>query len=261
MKLDGFTQRKFAHDGYTLTVIERGDGPALIIMHELRGVTPEFLHFISEIAAAGFHVVSPILYGSPGDSPGAVGTIFNVARICVSKEFAALQAGQSGPITIWLRALAKDLQSRSGNRGVGILGMCFTGNFALASLLEPAIIAAVISQPSLPMGNSLEKRCDLHIEPAELQKIKARVAAEKIPLLTLRFSHDKLSPRERTERLQQEFGSALQCIEIDSGPGNPHGIKVKAHSVLTRELVDKQGHPTRDAYERVIKYFRERLLS
>lgn len=260
MHSDPFQQRNFTHAGRTLPIIECGEGPALIVMHELRGPTPAFLDFINKIAAAGFHVVSPIFFGSPGNSPGTVGTLFNIARICISKEFAALHAGQSGPISDWLRALARDLQSRSGGLPVGVLGMCFAGNFALASLVEPAVMAAVMSQPSLPMGSAPEKRADIHLCPNDLQAIKNRVAEERIPLLAMRFTHDKLCPGERMQSLKKEFGDALECIEIDSGPGNLHNLPLKAHSVLTRDLVDQQGHPTLEAYQQVIAYFRSRLM-
>lgn len=254
-----FSQRDFTHAAHTLPVIETGSGPALIVMHELRGMTPAFLGFMSKLAAEGFHVVSPLFFGSVGNTPGAVGTLFNIARICISKEFSALQAGESGPIVDWLRALARDLQSQQNGNPVGILGMCFAGNFALASLVEPAITAAVMCQPSLPMGSAPEKRNDLHVNPADLVRIKQRVRDENIPLLSMRFSHDKLCPGERMQRLQQEFGSAIECIEIDSSPNNPNNLRPKAHSVITRDLVDAQGHPTRVAYDKVLAYFKARL--
>lgn len=255
------TERTFTHEGRTLTLLETGNGPSLIVMHELRGMTPAFLAFMRKLAAAGFHVVSPLFFGTPGNSPGALGTVFNIARICISKEFSAMQAGESGPVVDWLRALARDLQARQNGKPVGILGMCFAGNFALASLVEPAVTAAVMCQPSLPMGSSPEKRNDLHLRPEELARIKRRVEAEQIPLLAMRFSHDKLCPGERMQRLRREFGEAIECIEIDSSPGNPNGLRPKAHSVITRDLVDQQGHPTLDAYNKVIDYFRTRLIA
>ena len=53
--------------------------------------------------------------------------------------------------------------------------------------------------------------------------------------------------------------TASSTIEIDSSKGNPHGISGAAHSVVTEHLVDEPGHPTRDAYDRVLAFFRERL--
>jgi len=52
---------------------------------------------------------------------------------------------------------------------------------------------------------------------------------------------------------------AFECIEIDSSPGNPFGIRSRAHSVLTVDLVDRQGHPTHIALDRVIAFLGERL--
>lgn len=259
--LQGITEEVFSHDGKSLPVLVRGQGPALIVMHELRGVTPAFLDFSARIAAAGFTVATPLFFGTPGNNPRLVGTLLNVARICVSKEFAALQIGQSGPISDWLRALARTLHQRCGGPGVGVLGMCFTGNFALAALVEPSVQAAVLAQPALPMGKAPAKAPDLHLSAADLAAVKQRVAAERIPVLALRFSHDALCPGERFQRLREELGDQAECIEIDSGPDNPHGIRPKAHSVLTRELVDAAGHPTREAYDRVLAYFSARLLA
>ena len=51
------------------------------------------------------------------------------------------------------------------------------------------------------------------------------------------------------------------AVEIDSSPGNPHGIDRRAHSVVTEHLVDEPGHPTRDALDQVLDLFRERLLA
>ena len=65
----------------------------------------------------------------------------------------------------------------------------------------------------------------------------------------------------RFETLRRELGDAFVAVEIDSSPGNPHGIPTDAHSVLTEHLVDEPGHPTRDALDQVLTLFRDRLLA
>jgi dienelactone hydrolase len=91
--------------------------------------------------------------------------------------------------------------------------------------------------------------------------LKRRVTEEGARVLGLRFTEDPYVPPERFETLRRELGDGFESIEIDSGRGNPHGIKRTAHSVVTVDLVDEEGHPTRAALERVLGFFRERLLA
>ena len=48
-------------------------------------------------------------------------------------------------------------------------------------------------------------------------------------------------------------------IEIDSGPGNEHGFGRMAHSVLTNEVREVDGHPAYEARKRVVEFLNERL--
>jgi dienelactone hydrolase len=200
----------------------------------------------------------PVLFGTPGKPfsiPYAVGQL---ARACVSREFSVLAARQSSPITDWLRALCRSVHAELGGKGVGAIGMCLTGNFALTLMVDPAVMAPVLSQPSLPFPIGRERRAGLHISDEDLAAVKARVA-EGACLLGLRFTGDPLVPAERFERLRAELGPGFEGIEIDSSRGNPHGIAAAAHSVVTNDLVDSEGHPTRVALDRVLRFFEERL--
>jgi dienelactone hydrolase len=141
---------------------------------------------------------------------------------------------------------------------VGALGMCLTGNFALALMVDEAVMAPVLSQPSLPFGVSASHRAALHLSDGDLAKVKERVKGG-CPVLGMRFTGDPLCPRERFDTLRRELGPGFEAIEIDSSPGNPFGIKKLAHSVVTEDLVDREGHPTRAALERVLAFFGERL--
>lgn len=81
----------------------------------------------------------------------------------------------------------------------------------------------------------------------------------------MRFTWDSLVPAERFARLRKELGDAFVGVEIDSSPGNSHGIPLWAHSVLMEDLDDTPGHPTRVALEQVeleqvLELFRTRLL-
>lgn len=181
-----------------------------------------------------------------------------VARAGVQREFSVLAARASSPITTCLRALCRSVHAELGGKGVGAIGMCFTGNFALSLMVDPVVMAPVLSQPSLPFGIGKERRAGLHLSDADLAVVKQRTAAG-VTVLGLRFTADSLCPGERFARLRQELGDGFEGIEIDSSPGNPHGIKCMAHSVVTSDLVDEAGHPTRAALDRVLAFFRERL--
>ncbi len=198
------------------------------------------------------------MFGTPG-KPETIGyALSSMLRCCVSREFKVLAANESSPITDWLRALCRHAHAECGGPGVGAIGMCMTGNFALALMVDESVMAPVLSQPSLPSPFSAARREGLHLSPADLEVVKRRAAAG-VGVLAMRFTNDPLCRAERFERLRRELGSGVETIEIDSSPGNPHGFSKTAHSVVTRELVDKEGHPTRAALDRVLGFFRERL--
>jgi dienelactone hydrolase len=161
-------------------------------------------------------------------------------------------------VVTWLRALAAQAHAECGGPGVGAVGMCFTGGYALAMAVEPAVLAPVLSQPGMPAPLTARKRAALGLDPADLATVKARTS-DGLCVLGLRFSQDKGSPPERFATLRAELGENFEAIEIDSSPGNPHGIPKRAHSVLTEELVDTPGHPTRAALDRVMAFFAGRL--
>jgi len=84
--------------------------------------------------------------------------------------------------------------------------MCFTGNFALSMMLEPAMLAPVLSQPSLPMG----KAAGMHIAPDELAAVKKRMDAEDLTVLAYRFEGDAFCKGERFAAYQQALGDRFQ---------------------------------------------------
>jgi hypothetical protein len=53
--------------------------------------------------------------------------------VAVAKEFAAFALNKERPVTRYLRALARDLNAKTPGKGVGVIGQCFTGGFALAA--------------------------------------------------------------------------------------------------------------------------------
>jgi dienelactone hydrolase len=258
MSLQGFASFPFEWGGSARTVYTRGTGPGVVVMHEIPGITPAVARFATRVADTGFRVYLPHLFGTPGQAFSVPYVLSQAARVCVSREFSVLARRQASPITEWLRALCRHAHAECGGPGVGALGMCLTGNFALALMVDESVMAPVLSQPSLPFGVSGSHRAALHLSDGDLEKVKQRVKGG-CPVLGMRFTRDPLCPGERFDRLRRELGAGFEAIEIDSSPGNPFGIKKLAHSVVTEDLVDQEGHPTRAALDRVLGFFGERL--
>lgn len=258
MTVAGFEERSFTHNGKTKSVYWRGDGPGVVIVHEIPGITPDVAAFGRRVADTGFTAVLPHLFGTPGKPPSGGYVLGQLARACISREFYCLAQNKSSPITDWLRALCRDVHAQCGGPGVGALGMCLTGGFALSLMLDEAVMAPVLSQPSLPFPVSASHKAAIGLSDTELARVKER-AASGCSVLGLRFTNDLSVAPERFETLRRELGDGFEGIEIDSSPGNQHNIPKTAHSVLTTEFVDEEGHPTRAAYDRVIAFFNERL--
>lgn len=253
-----FERLELTFDGVTRPVFKKGEGPAVIVMHEVPGLYPGVANFGRHVAAEGMTVYMPSLFGTPGRAFSLPYNFQTLARACVAKEFSLFATRRNSPITGWLRALARHARDECGGPGVGAVGMCLTGGFALAMMVDDHLIAPVLSQPSLPIALTAAHRRDLGIDDATLQQVKRR-AEQGQCVMGLRFTGDRLVPGERFERLRQELGDQFIAVEIDSSPGNEHGIGRMAHSVLVHDLVDRPGHPTVDARDRVLGFFKDRL--
>ncbi len=259
MPLSDYAEETFTHDGKERRVFRRGTGPAVIVIAEIPGITPAVVAFADRVVELGCTAVLPHLFGEPGAdvSPGAA--LRSIVPACVSREFTVLATGSTSPVTEWLRALGRHEHERCGGPGIGAVGMCFTGGFALAMMVDPVLLAPVLSQPSLPFGITPKQRRSLGISDDDLAVVKER-AADGVCVLGLRFTGDMAVPPDRFARLREELGDAFVGVEIDSGKGNAFGIPRTAHSVLTEHLVDEPGHPTREALDQVLALFRDRLL-
>ncbi|MGO4190273.1 dienelactone hydrolase family protein [Arthrobacter sp. YAF17] len=255
--LEGFTESTFSHGGISHQVFRAGAGPAVVLIHEVPGIHPGVVDLARRLIGRGYTVYLPSLFGRPGGAAGA-GIATSIAKVCISREFAVL-ANRTSPATGWLRALAAQAHQECGGPGVGAIGMCMTGSFALAMALEPAVLAPVMSQPGLPAGLTARRRAAVGLDDGELARVKARTS-QGLGLLGLRFSDDRACPAARFETMRREFGESFESIEIDSSPGNRFGIARSAHCVLTVDLVDTPGHPTREALDRTIEFIGERLL-
>ncbi len=258
--LSDFVLDDFTEDDVTHPVYRAGSGPCVIVLSEIPGITPLVADFARRVVATGCSVAMPSLFGTPGKEPSSGYALTSIVKCCISSEFTLFARGKTSPITSWLRGLARAEHERCGGPGIGVVGMCLTGGFALGMLAEPAVLAPVLSQPSLPIGTKKAKS-DLGISADDLAAGQARVANDGLCVLALRFTGDRLAPPERFASLRRAFGENFVGVEIDSSPGNANGIKKLAHSVLTEDLIDADGHPTKDALDQVLTLFRERLLN
>jgi dienelactone hydrolase len=256
--LEGFTKESFEADGKRREVYRAGQGPAVIIISEIPGITPLVAEFGRKVVAAGCTAVMPSIFGDPGRPASGVYAVQSFGPACISREFSSFALKKTSPITVWLRKLAAAEHERCGGPGVGVVGMCFTGGFALAMMVDDIVLAPVLSQPSLPLPLTKKFKADVGISDADLARVKERTASGTC-LLGLRFSNDPFCFEERFATLRRELGDAFIAVEIDSSPGNPHGHPKKAHSVLTEHLQDREGTPTRAALDQTLTFFREKL--
>jgi dienelactone hydrolase len=258
--LSDFTRGAFTHGSITHEVYRSGEGPAVIVIAEIPGITPKVATFARRVRELGCTVFLPVLFGEPGREASGGYIARSIAGACVSREFAAFATHRTAPVSEWLRALARHAHSECGGPGVGAIGMCFTGGFALGMMATPEVIAPVLSQPSLPLRPSRKGKASVQLSPEDLAIVKERVA-DGICVLGLRFTGDRAVPGERFETLRRELGDGFIGVEIDSSPDNDWGIPKNAHSVLTEHLVDAPGHPTRIALDQVLDFFRDRLVT
>jgi dienelactone hydrolase len=252
--LADFEKRNITLLGVEKRVYVSGTGPAVIVMAEMPGISAHVARFARFVRDAGFTVWMPHLFGTEGGPisiPKGLGTML---RACISREFRAFAANQSSPVVAWLRALAAHAHPISGGKGVGAIGMCFTGNFALSMMLEPAMLAPVLSQPSLPMF----KAGGMHIAPDELAAVKARMEREDLTVLAYRFAGDPFCKAERFAAYEAALGDRFQGRVLPDSSAL-QGTPMPPHSVVTLHLIDRAGEPTRAAVDEILAFFRTRL--
>jgi dienelactone hydrolase len=254
--LEDYRKFDFTDGPYTRPVYRRGSGPAVIIIHEIPGLHPLVVRFADHVVAAGMTVFLPSLFGTPGRPVSrayAASSMFNA--VCIRREFNVWSTQRSSPIVEWLRALARQAHAECGGKGVGAVGMCFTGGFALAMMTEPSVVAPVLSQPSMPLAAGSKRRAaGIDASPSEIACAKRRMQDEDLTMLALRYSSDTLVPDARFDMLRQEFGDRLEAIELGDEDAAP--APIPPHSVLTLHLMPTG--PSKATEDRVIRFFKER---
>ncbi len=216
-----WTRGSHTHDGVTHPTYRRGNGPGVVVIHEIPGITPEVARFGEEVVDAGYTVVMPSLFGTDGAAMSVGSTARALRQVCVSREFTKLRTGETTPVAQWLRSLARGLHAELGGPGVGALGMCFTGGFALAMMVDDAVAAPVLCQPSAPFPVTPSRSRDVNLSPGDLAVVKGRCAAGQ-QVLGLRFRSDP-AVGSRFDTLTTELGEAFIRVELEG----------RGHSTLT----------------------------
>lgn len=252
--LDGYEISIFRNNDKARRVFASGEGPPVIIISEIPGITPEQVGLGDRLVAAGFRSVMPEIFGVSGQKMTSINVIARLGWAALSREFATFTLRSTSPVAHWLRALARDL----GSERVGVVGMCLTGNIPLAMLKEECVTAPVLSQPSLPFNVGSSRARDLGVADEDVA-IALERAENGLEILGFRFSHDYVCPAARFEHLSEVFGDAFIGIELDSSPGNPYGFSRSSHSVLTHEYVDEKNHPGHLAFECLVDFLHEHL--
>ena len=242
--LNGWEKGSFTAAGITRDTYRKGSGPLVIVVHEVPGITPKVTTFANEVVAQGFTVVMPDLVGTPGKEVSGGYALASLTKVCVSKEFSALALNKTSPIIGWLRALGRSLHQEVGGKGIGAVGMCYSGGFALGMMLDDHMLAPVLSQPSMPFPFGKKRAADLNLSPDDALVVKRR-AAEGCQVLGLRFTDDRFVGT-RFDSLRELLGDAFIAIELPSS-------KKTDHSVLTEQRDEA-------SVQRVLSFFREKLL-
>ncbi|MGI3780892.1 MAG: dienelactone hydrolase family protein [Janthinobacterium lividum] len=241
--LDGWVEGEHTDPGTGVVhpTYRSGSGPGVVVVAEIPGITADVVTFAEEVVAQGFTVVLPHLFGQVPSAASPAAAVRTLAQVCVNREFNKLRLRETSPVATWLRSLARTLHAELGGPGVGALGMCFTGGFALAMMVDESVAAPVLAQPSLPFPFGKARAADLNLSPEDLDVVKRRAAAG-CQVLGLKYADDP-AVGTRFETLTRELGDAFVRVEL---PG-------RQHSTLT-------AHRQQEAVDRVLEFFRDTLL-
>lgn len=242
--LAGWTLGEFSAADMTYPTYRRGSGPAVIVVHEIPGITPLVTKFANEVVDRGFTVIMPSLVGTPEKEPSTGYILGSMAKICIAKEFTTMAMNKTSPVIAWLRALARNVHAEVGGKGIGAVGMCFSGGFALGMMVDEIMIAPVLSQPSMPFPVGKKRGADLNLTPDDEAAVIER-AQQGCQVLGLRFTEDSFVG-DRFTTLREKLGDAFIAIEL---PSNDK----KDHSVLTEQRDE-------ESVTRVLDFFAEKLL-
>jgi dienelactone hydrolase len=259
--LTDFEKRSVTIDVVTHDVFIAGSGPAVLVIPEVPGITPDVADCARRLVEAGFSAWMPSVFGEPGVPFTNGRALKTIVKACISRQFLAFARGARAPKVDWLRELGRQAHEECGGPGIGVIGMCFTGNFALALAIDERVKVPVMSQPSLPLGRDKRSAAALHVAPDDVATVKQRTVDEELCVIGLRFTGDVLVPAARFRSFEREFGDAFIGVEIDSSAGNDWGFAKDAHSVTSKEWSADPDNPTGQAWNLIVEHLSKQLLT
>jgi len=244
----GFHAFAFEAGGCTKTVFAGGQGRAVLLMHDVAGLTPGCIALAERFARGGLRVYMPLLFGWPGQSSRVLG----FGQAALSRNFNLFADEGTSALTDWLRPLCREISARDHGHRIGVVGMGITGSLAFSLLMESCVAAAVASHPSTPFPLADRSRTYLGIPEEHLVNLRTR---SDVRMLGWRFSEDRLCPPQRFRRLAQLMGRRFDGREILSGEGT--AFAATAHAVLGSR--NPHTPPIPDAIERTTRFLVARL--
>ncbi len=234
--LAGWERSSFSAAGFVHDTYRKGNGPGVIVIHEVPGITPKVAAFAEDVVARGFTVVMPDLVGTPGREVSWPYTVASLVKVCISREFTSWALDRTTPVTAWLRALARAMHAELGGPGVGAVGMCFSGGFALGMMVDDVVVAPVVSQPSFPLARGKgEAQRNLGLSPDDELAVIRR-AGEGCQVLGLRFRGDRMVGMRFAE-LREKLGDAFVAVELPSSSWQDHSVLTEQRDEASVERV------------------------
>jgi len=250
-----------AFSGRARPVFTEGEGPPVVILHEVDGASPALFAFAHRVALRGFSTFVPILFGKPNQQTSQLYDAVQLVRACFGREFSCLNAHRSSPIINWVRTLGRCILEEARakeprTRGIGVVGLCLTGNFALAMAADDHLLAPVVSEPALPfpLPWAPKNQASLGLNDDELKALKERLRGG-MEIAAFRFADDPIVPLERMEALENV---AASCGSRLTGNFNVPPTCPNAHAVFTSHFNPKDRDSV-EAFEMLIGFLQSKL--
>lgn len=236
------------YDGITHNYYRLGSGAPIVLMHELPGMTAQFIKLALRISEC-FTVYVPHFFGPLGKHDSLAGF-----RFCLRGELQCFARNRPSPLADWLRALCRRAHEEGNGFGVGVIGLCLTGNIVISLMVEPVVRVPVMCEPAMPF---LHKN-SLGVPDEDLRAAAGR--REVFPLLAYRFDTDKICPVEKFHALHNAFGENVRLTTIATGE-RPYFIPNGSHPVLTGGYKGEEdpNHPVQHVIDEILLQMRRRL--